>query len=188
MDAGTNTYWLDESLRITDVNEAWDQFAQENDGDQALGSLIRGRPLWDFVVDDVTRMWLELLIKLARMRNEQIERPYRCDTPELKRYMLMKITPEAQDSLRVDHILVSTAPRIRPVHIHCAGRGTHLSNAHLRCSMCGRIANDNAWLEPDADPVPEGKALTVIYTVCNHCAKALEPEVGGFSAEHMAFK
>ena len=188
MDAGTNTYWLDESLRITDVNEAWDQFAQENDGDQALGSLIRGRSLWDFVIDDVTRMWLEVLIKLARMRNEQIERPYRCDSPELKRYMLMKITPEAQDSLRIDHILLSTAPRSRPVHIRHAGTGSRRSVAHRRCSMCGRVAIGDAWLEPDADPVPEGKTLTVIYTVCDDCVKALEPGGGGFAAAHMAFK
>ncbi len=188
MDSETNTYWLDEALRITAVSDRWDQFAQNNDGEQALGTLIKGRSLWDFVIDDVTRMWLEVLIKVARMRQEQVERPYRCDSPDLKRYMLMRITPEAQNSLRVDHILVSTAPRTRSVHIRFAGTAKHLPLTHRRCSMCGRIASDNAWLEPDADGVPEDKTLTVIYTVCEDCAKAIEPSGGGSATGYMTFK
>ena len=188
MDRGTNTYWLDDSLRITKVSEAWDQFAQDNEGEQALGVIVRGRSLWDFVVDDVTRMWLEVLIKLARMRNEQIERPYRCDSPELKRYMLMRITPEGQDSLRVDHILISTAPRRRPVHIHPARRAPFLSMARRRCSMCGRVASGDMWLEPDDDPASEGATLTVIYTVCEDCAKALEPRGDSATARSLTLK
>lgn len=188
MDSETNTYWLDDALRITAVSDRWDQFAQANDGDQALGSLITGRSLWDFVVDDVTRMWLEVLIKVARMRQEQVERPYRCDSPDLKRYMLMRITPEDQNSLRVDHILVSTAPRTRSVKIHFAGTAPRVARTHRRCSMCGRIANGNAWFEPDADEISDCGNLSVIYTVCDDCAKALEPGGGGSATTPVTFK
>jgi hypothetical protein len=165
MNTSTNIYTLDKQDRISALNGGWDEFANKNGGKNLSSQDICGRKIWDFVTGDATRMWLEALFQLTRLRGTSIERPYRCDSPNLKRFMRMRID-EQGGNLRVEHEILSTEQRVAPVHIRY---GAHVKkrNRHL-CSICGRL-NDGYWQEPCPEhaEVPEG--ILVIYTVCEDC-------------------
>lgn len=165
-----NSYWLDKDDAITGVSGSWDYFALENDGNGVNSSEIIGKPVWSFISGESSRMWLESLLQLVRLTGRIISRPYRCDSPELKRFMTMTIIPEGSGRLRLEHAVIATEPRPESVYIRYAAR-TSPSSFYQRCSVCGRVrlAQADSWVEPD-ELRGEGKAnLSVIYAVCGEC-------------------
>ena len=168
----TTTYWLDGKDCIISVSGPWDEFAQENEGIHLSADEIQGRPIWDYVTGDVTRMWLHTLLKLSIVSKKALERPYRCDSPELKRYMRMKITVEKDGLLKIDHILQSVEKRLIPL------RSVHTSKSpskmiKMKCSICGRIDDGVSWEEPQFEHTNGFGELTVAYTVCCDCRVSL---------------
>ena len=171
-----NSYWLDAENRMVRVGSDWDRFASENDGDKVLAAHVLGRPIWDFIRGDVTRMWYEAVIKLCRLRGSSLGRPYRCDTPNKRRFMQMAIVPEESGLLRFDHTILSVEPIRPPVYFRAALHAEGVPS--MRCSMCGHISRDGSkWLEPEPSPAGDGKTalapLPVIYTVCQECQRLL---------------
>ena len=168
---GKNIYWLDGNDKIILVSPSWDQFALDNDGEHVISSDILGKTIWEFVHGDVTRMWLETLFTLARLRGTPVVRPYRCDSPNIRRYMSLNIALENSNVLRVEHIILSTEPREIPVYMQAAKRLS--TNFNLRCSICGRMEFETSWVEPEDHPGAENKSqagsFQVIYTVCKDC-------------------
>ena len=94
MTTQTTAYVLDNRNRIISVSEAWDRFAAENGGNKTSYKDVCGRPIWDFVTGDPTRMWREAIFQFARLRGDRVERPYKCDSPDLKRFMRMRIVSD----------------------------------------------------------------------------------------------
>lgn len=170
MDA--TVYWLDANLSIEAVAGPWDRFARENEGEVNCAARVLGRSLHDFIKGDEVRMWLETLLQLALATGQPVERPYRCDSPELQRFMTMRIVPEDAGKMRVEHRLVAMKKRQRPVYFTFAPTES-MEAARLRCAVCGRIDQEGVWIEPDtADDVIQDrqqKTLKVVYTVCPLC-------------------
>jgi hypothetical protein len=174
----TTSYWLDADDRIIHVSRSWDPFARENGGDQALAAQVVGRSIHEFVADDPTRMWIQAVLSLARTRGTAVERPYRCDSPTERRFMSMTVIPEQGGKLRVDHVLLATEPRIRPVTIRPAAAA--VPDLAMRCSICGRVKTDGEWREADepGGPVDGTPEIIVAYTVCKAC-QFLPPRFSG---------
>lgn len=168
----TTIYCLDREQRITSVSGPWDQFARENGGPDVLAGRVCGRSIWDFVNGDATRMWLNALFQLAFVRNEMVERPYRCDSPDFKRFMRMQIFPETGGVLRVEHELLSLEKRIRPVYI-CHESTIKAPIIHLRCSICGRVKIGGVWEEPGQRHCKSSGSIVVAYSVCDDCMQPL---------------
>ena len=159
-------YVLDNRDRIIWVIGDWDIFASENEGTELFSKNVCWRSIWDFVTDDVSRMWLESLFQLARLRGTSIERSYRCDSPDLKRFMRMSIVTEQCEFLRIEHEVLSTEQRSAPLHINYST--INMKNTKQRCSICGRL-NIGGWQEPHANHAGASTGITVIYTVCEDC-------------------
>ena len=68
-------YVLDNRDRIISVGEAWNHFAAQNGGKNVSSKDVIGRPLWDFVAGDATRMWLETLSDLQECAAEPSNGP-----------------------------------------------------------------------------------------------------------------
>lgn len=165
-------YWLDQDDRIERVGEAWDRFALDNDGATAIADLVTGRPVWDFVSGETSRMWLESLLSYTRLHGKPLTRRYRCDSPDVRRFMTMAVVREGRHQLRVEHTVQAIEPRERTVGIVPAAGRT--AGVRLRCSICGRIKDADAWAEPDllspaSGDDPSHGEFTVIYTVCAEC-------------------
>jgi hypothetical protein len=90
MTTETNAYLLDKLIRIVSTSGVWDQFAAKNEGEKASLRDTCGRAIWDFVTGDTTRKWLDIVFQLARYSITTIEQHYRCDSPDIKRFMRMR--------------------------------------------------------------------------------------------------
>lgn len=161
-------YVLDNRDLIVAVGEAWDHFADENGGTNVSSKDVIGRPLWDFVVGNTTRMWLETLFGSARLCGRIIERPYRCDSPNLKRFMQMRIGFERGGILRIEHKILATEKRSTPVHFQHPAKAQR--NTSQRCSICGRV-KAGTWREPIEAAAEASAVILVVYTVCEDCRR-----------------
>jgi hypothetical protein len=181
-------YWLDRDDVIVDVGGGWDEFARANDGPDVLAEAVVGRPLWHFVKGDTTTMWLESLLGYVRIMQTPATRTYRCDSPEVRRFMDMTVRLDDGGLLHLEHRLLRTEPRAVPVHF--AATGQRDAAHYLRCSICGRLRSEAAWREPDdpATGAPTNTAVTplrVLYGICDDCLRLLPnagPETPGPSA------
>ncbi len=101
MNAGkTFTYRIDGQDRFVDVDEDWLHFALENGARHlARREAVLGRPLWDFVTGKETRHLYDLMLSKVRM-GHTLQIPFRCDSPGCRRFMEMRMSPEAQGGVR----------------------------------------------------------------------------------------
>jgi len=162
------TYVLDLQNRIISIGGEWDAFADENDGTKLTLKDVQGRPIRDFIKGDATIMWVEALLQYSRILGKIVDRPYRCDSPDLKRFMRMRIVPEQCGVLHIEHELLSTQPRSTPIYIQYGG--ITMNGAKLRCSICGRL-NITGWTEPRGNHTNASGVIVVDYTVCENCQR-----------------
>ncbi len=168
------SYTLDPDDAIIAVTGDWDRFALDNGGDESLSTKIIGRRLDRFIAGDVTLMFVRTLLMSARTLERTIQRPYRCDSPQVKRFMEMTIVPRGSGVLEVCHRQVRSEPYRYSLPVTAAMPGTG-SNFVKRCSLCQRIRLGQTWSEVD-DAVLEGRLqqrataeLAVVYGVCPDC-------------------
>lgn len=168
----TTTYWLDQDENIISISNNWEDFAVEN-GSTCLGAEeVIGKPISKFISRDPTRMWFNTLLQLSKISQTPVEREYRCDSPEIKRFMKMKITPEKEGQFRVDHILLKVEEQPYQIFINPAQENS-LKPINKRCSICGRIFENGSWEEPDQIGSEDRNSFQVIYTVCPDCRKTI---------------
>ena len=171
------SYTIDTQNTIIAVGGAWDDFARNNDGEKIVSTQIIGKKLNQFIHGDETRMFVLTMIMSARILNRPVNRPYRCDSPTLKRFMSMTVQPLGAGAVEVSHQELRSEPITHTVHMVAApaGSGTHYAK---RCSMCNRIKLEGVWSEVD-DAVNAKRlvptaapAVKVIYGVCPDCASS----------------
>lgn len=164
-------YTLDHADRIISVGGPWDEFACDNGGETILSSNIIGQSILTFISGDVTRMWICAVLQHVRACNKLLDRPYRCDSPGLKRFMQMRAVPEGNRVIRLEHRLISTEQRTVPVNIqHCGKKSTH---ARTRCSVCGYIKTNSMWTEPTAEQYTSMNTIYVTYSICEKCSRSM---------------
>lgn len=168
------SYWLDPADRIIKVNPLWDRFALTNGGEaRLLSAEIQGRRVFDFITGDQTRMYLEALLQHARFLHRSVIRSYRCDSPTLKRFMSMSITPVTASLVQLDHTLLKCEPLEQPI----AYRHEPDSQAQTlpRCSVCTRLLIKGSWLSPEDAEIlgllTFSKPVPVTYRICPACRR-----------------
>lgn len=170
-------YCLDAADRIIEIGGNWDGFAASNQGQQAMTRQILGTYLHEHIVDDNSRMFIYTILHGVRTLNRPATRPYRCDSPTLKRFMQMTVTPLENGVLRVSHHLLRTEALSHPLNFHAANHRiptAHWEKAIVRCSMCNQVKIDQSWLTPEnalekQPEVARMASIPVIYTVCPQC-------------------
>lgn len=172
-------YWLDSKKRIEAIDGPWDEFALENDGANLSVQNVEGHNILNFVAGDVTKMWFDTLLQLASMRDEPIVRPYRCDSPNVKRFMQMRVVRENQNLIRLEHVLLQTEPQEFPIRFsypYLISKKDGHKIMYQRCSQCGRIYQGADWHEPDSLQTIIARQpadIVVAYTICQDCTYML---------------
>ena len=137
------SYQIESHDHITCVSDSWTVFAMSNDA-PSLTEHVVGHSLWEFVSDGTTRqVYRGLLVRVRDGRTVTFS--YRCDSPSLRRFMRMTMTPRAHDGVGFDSLTLRTEPRVAPMFmVHAAEQ----SDALVRvCSWCKRLAVANEWVE-----------------------------------------
>jgi len=171
-------YELDREDRISWVNEAWSEFARDNEAQHLVDSVI-GTPIWRWVAGEEVRQLYQLLFSRVRNAGGTTRLPFRCDSPDLRRFMELDISSLPGDGLRCSAQLERVEPR-RPLWFLDPGapRSEELqwSEEVLGiCSCCKRVrVDEELWLEPEeaasALRLLEDPPVAISHTICVDCA------------------
>lgn len=158
---------------ITFVNEAWLTFAEVNDAPDLTRDRVLGKPLQQFLQGDVVLDLWRILIGRIRQRGQPMLLPFRCDSPDQRRFMEMTLSPISRDEVEFACRLLRSEQR-EPVVV--LDRTLKRSDQWLTmCAWCNRfLMGDSLWLEVE-DVVRRMGLLDQIVIpkltggVCPHC-------------------
>jgi hypothetical protein len=149
MTAQALSYAIDEHDHLIRVDEGYYRFAEENGWPDAGSSL--GRSLWDYVAGRELVNLQRLLVRRVRDEVGDVELPFRCDAPDVRRDLPQRLldpaTPRSDEMLEM-------------------------------CSWCDRFEVDGEWVEVEEAARrlelfnrPELPALS--HGVCPDCNEML---------------
>ncbi len=163
-------YLLDRELRFVDCNPAWDKFAAENGGHGMTRPEVSGRLILDFI-PDVLRAFYVHKYWQAERSNGPTEFDYNCSSPEKIRLFRMKMIPQEEGLLIVNHLRLEEEcnvtsplnPEEREMYVARDGFTTMCAN----CRKTKRRNDDATWIW-----IPEflsDHSLTVSHGMCPRC-------------------
>lgn len=139
-------YRVDAQNRLTSANAAWYDFAREN-GSQTLdrGSVM-GCSLWNFIGDSETRHLFEIVFARVRQKGKPVTLSYRCDAPNLRRFMQLEIRPLPEAGIEFSSRILRQEARPRVALLDdTAGRADTFLTI---CAWCKKVAlPDETWVE-----------------------------------------
>ncbi len=164
---------IDPEDKIIRVNEAWLAFARENAAPQLVPNAVINRSLWDFVSGGETIHLYHLILEKVRKQKLALIIPFRCDSPDCRRFMEMEISTlgrgEIQFRSRV--LRLEFRPAVRA--LEQSGRE---SGQFLRiCSWCKKICiSTGQWIEIEAavkslDLFASDELPQLTHGICESC-------------------
>lgn len=170
-------YEVDHENNIICLSANWDDRVLKQQTPELLSQEIMGKPLASFFLDQLTIMFVTSMLDSARLKQMSIKKPYRCDTPSLKRYMMMKVTPFDNDSVRVSHYLLKSIPWKYVTHFRASREHQPViaqpEQKVVRCSLCNNVKHENDWITQDAfltqNPKWIDQEIPTIYSLCERC-------------------
>lgn len=166
------SYTVDRENQITWVSERWWPFARDNNAPQLDPENVLGKNLPDFISDLTSRQLYEQL--MGRVRNERriILINIRCDSPDKKRFLKIKMSPLPEASVSFESWPVKE--KTRPP-ISCLIPSDRHSDATVyMCSWCKCVLVGKSWMEIE-DALPELGLLemkhppSISHCICNPC-------------------
>lgn len=138
-------YQIDSEDNLVRVTEEWLRFAVDNGWQGFTEKSVLNRPIWDFIQDMETRHIYRLIFSKVREASTIVLIPFRCDSPDLRRFMEMELVPEPQNSIEINCRLlkVEHRPYMRLLDPSADRSGEFLTI----CSWCKRIKTGSVWLE-----------------------------------------
>jgi hypothetical protein len=178
-------YWIDEHDQIVCVSDNWSSFASANDAPGLMPEAVLQRPIWEFLADDETYEFYQILLERVRSHNLSARLPFRCDSPEAVRFMEMRISPTSDGLIQFDTRLLEELIR-EPVTLLDASIARSDEQVAL-CSWCKKVEVAPArWQEAEQAmetlnlfevvPLPGLK-----HALCGDCREALERELAQLS-------
>ena len=180
-------YELDREDRITAVSPAWDEFAFENDTPSATAEHVIGRDIYSCVDGSPTRSLLQLIFDRIRSSGRAVELPFRCDAPEVRRFMTFTGEPTRDGGLLVRTRLLAEAERASLRFV--GGESTGGRGPIRQCSWCNRFAvRPGHWVEAETAAEQLGLFLDGTVPVISHglCPGCRTGVMGELSASDAA--
>jgi hypothetical protein len=138
-------YRIDASDNIAYVDSEWVAFAHENGLTGLTLATVIGKPLTHFIADKETRHLYEMLLQKVRRTQRCVSVPLRCDGPEVRRYMEIRMVPLADDGVELVGVLLRAEPR--PIVALLADAQPRSQEKVTICGWCKRISVAALWLE-----------------------------------------
>jgi hypothetical protein len=168
-------YGIDANDILVSLSDEWLEFARANGAGELTRERLIGRSLWQFVADDGTQKLYEAIFHRARRHCEEVTVPFRCDSPDLFRFMHLVISPNTGGDIELCGRMLREQKR--PYLSILDRMIEHTTEALPICSVCLRMEiQAEKWVEPeqavarlelfDAPKPPE-----LDYRVCPDCVR-----------------
>lgn len=139
-------YRVDEKDRITFMNSAWFVFAERNGMQLRSTSQLLGTRLWKHVSDQTVRHFYAVFMAKVRKTGKPVTIPFRCDSPELARYMEMTISRHNKTELEFRTTLLRETARATGELP--AAKPTKVAPLIMMCIWCKNVKSTR-WLRPE---------------------------------------
>jgi len=170
--------WLDAADTIVAVDEAWLEFARANGAPELTREAVVGRPLGPFIAGAEAGALAALLFATARLRGTTLVLPFRCDSPDERRFTTMTIEPGPDGGVLVECRLDRAVTRaVVPMLDRHAPRSE--PPVHV-CSWCRRVRQGDAWRDvetsiADGELPGRGEPMPrVSHGICYDCAAVVK--------------
>lgn len=170
----TCIYRIDGNDRLVAVSGNWLDFARGNDAAQSCHpDMVLGRRIWEFIDGPETSHLYEIILTRIRKNGTPIRVPFRCDSPDKRRYLEMEIVPGEEGSIEFYSRIVREEPRDT---VELLNPALPRSDEIVKlCSTCRKMELDNhRWVEVEAGIAElrlfDGPTLPQIsHGLCKEC-------------------
>lgn len=140
------SYSIDKEDNLTSVSDNWQLFAEQNQAAYLTPEVVLNSPLKKFITDMRVRHLYMMLTQRVRDTQILIEFHFRCDSPDKRRFMEMKLYPLPNDAVGFESCILKEEPR-DPVKL--LDTGNKKNNSFLKiCSWCKKVnVNKLGWVE-----------------------------------------
>lgn len=169
MSSGTvYSYLVDNNDRIVAVSSNWSRFAKDNHAHFLGAGQLIGRPLFKHLADKETKfLYKSLLSKCRGKPGTNIRFKFRCDSPELRRFMEMHMNHKGSGLVEFTSTILRKEKRTRVEFMDPSIPRSQ--NSIQVCSWCKCLGIDGQWME--VEEAINGSDLFDSYPLpqINHC-------------------
>jgi len=174
-------YGIDAHDRIDEVSTNWLAFARENEAPELDEEAVVGKPLLSFVDGEETRQLYDSLLTLVRNEQRAVSVVFRCDAPDRRRYMTLRIAAEGDRRVSLTARIDRVKPRPRLEFL--ARTMARTKELLVVCGWCRRVNVGEEWFELDEAAADLGlftaTALPgVSHGICGDCSEEASLELG----------
>lgn len=177
----TIIYKINREDRIIAVSDNWMDFARDNQATHTCHpDFVIDRPIMEFMAGEETLYLYSILVQKVRESQKPITFPFRCDSPNMRRFLEMNIRP-------LDEILEfrSSILREEPSEtVDLLRIGTSRSDDFVRiCSMCKKVdLSQGEWVEIEVAAVSmrlfEASIMPQLsHTICPQCYESVMAKI-----------
>ncbi len=170
------SYAIDEHDHLVKVDEGYYSFAEENGWAEAGTSL--GRSLWDYVAGEEMRKLQRMLVRRVRDEAGDVELPFRCDGPEVRRRMDIRIVARPGGrAVLFSARLRSEEEREEPQPLLDPG-APRSEEVLVMCGWCDRFEVGGEWVEVEEaarrlDLFDRPELPSLSHGICPDCSELL---------------
>lgn len=167
---------IDHENKITEVNDSWLNFAKAAGVSLSRKNVI-GHSLFEFIKDEDVKTIYKLFIDRVRQTKKAIVIPYRCDSPDLRRFMEMVIDPQNGEILFTGREV--RTEKKEAVSLFDSTKIKRSNKNITYCSNCLRINVNEEWLDVEKviivlELFNQKDLPKIISSICDDCQNASE--------------
>jgi hypothetical protein len=166
---------IDDQDRLVQVDQGFYRFADEN-GWPGSGSSL-GRSLWDFVAGEQMKKLQRMLVRRVRDFGG-VELPFRCDSPDVRREMDIRIAASSAGRLVQfeSHVRSEEEREFQPLLDPEAKRDAEVIEM---CGWCDRFLVEGEWLEIEQAAArlslfQRSRPPRIGHGICRACSETLQ--------------
>ena len=174
-------YKIDRHDAITDVDEDFRSFAVENGADSLASDSIIGQTLWEHIEGKETRHLYRLMLQRIRKTGGRLRVPYRCDSPDCRRFMELEIYPLPDQKIGFTSRIVKQELQ-EPVDLFSSSAdrseeflGVCSWRKRMRVEGVGSVEVDKGVAELDLFEM--ARLPQLMHSICPDCLQSVEGEV-----------
>ena len=166
-------YRINERDEITWISDTWVAFAGENDASELSRENVIAQQLWRYITDSDTASIYRNILKRVRGSAGEITLPFRCDSPDRRRFMELTLVGRAEGEVEFISRLLREEPRAR---IALLDRKVQRSDKLVKiCAWCDAVQHPSGgWcaIEDCVDelaPFVDEAVPGVTHGMCPSC-------------------
>lgn len=160
----------------------WNSFAKGNHGEDNTNKMVMNNNLMDFISDPETREIYRMLVEKAKKTKHTVKVPFRCDSPEDRRFLVMEIEQLENGLIEFRSILKKSEKRKT---VRLLERNIPRNDDFVKiCSWCKKvyIPETDSWAEAEEAVIhmklfEMDKLPSLTHGICDKCYNDLREAI-----------